>query len=348
VLRAELVGTGPIGLEASFEVAAGECLALAGPSGAGKTTALRALAGLVRPRQGRIACGDVLWLDTQGGTDLPPERRRVGMVFQDQALFGHLSAWRNVAYPLLDLPRDERKRAAHELLERFGLGDRTEARPGALSGGERQRVALARALARRPAVLLLDEPLASLDTRTRATASAQLSATLRATPVPTVLVTHDFAEAAQLADRVAVIDAGHIVQTGSASELAAAPASAFVADFTGAIVLTGTADGTHVRLDGGGEVTTTTAAQGAVAVTMHPWDVAIDEPDAAGTGSARNRLVARVTTVTAVGGRVRVGLDAGQALVAEVTDEAVRGLALGPGREVVAVFKAAALRVVPR
>lgn len=348
MLRAELHGAGPIGLEATFTVAAGECLALAGPSGAGKTTALRALAGLLRPQEGRIACGDGVWLDTAAGVDLPPERRRVGMVFQDHALFGQLSAWRNVAYPLADLPRHERRRVAQELLERFGLGDRADARPRDLSGGERQRVALARALARRPDVLLLDEPLASLDTQTRATASAQLGATLRASAVPSVLVTHDFAEAAQLSHRIAVIDAGRIVQTATASELAAAPASAFVADFTGAIVLKGTADGTRVRLDGGGEVSTTTAAQGPVAITLHPWDISLDERGAAGTGSARNRLAARVTTVTAVGGRVRVGLDAGQALVAEVTDDAVQGLALAPGREVVAVFKAAATRVVPR
>ncbi|HVE68172.1 MAG TPA: TOBE domain-containing protein, partial [Solirubrobacteraceae bacterium] len=209
------------------------------------------------------------------------------------------------------------------------------------------RVALARALGRRPAVLLLDEPLASLDTRARVGAASLLATTLRETAIPTVLVTHDFAEAAQLADEIAVIDGGRVVQTGSASELAASPASAFVADFTGAVVLTGTADGTRVRLDRGGDLVTTVAAAGPVAVTIHPWDIALDTPDAAGSGSASNRLAAQVTSVTAIGNRVRVGLSAGQPLVAEVTPNAVDRLHLAPGAEVVAVFKAAATRVVP-
>jgi molybdate transport system ATP-binding protein len=348
MLRAELHGAGAVGLEAEIAVPAGSCLALAGPSGAGKTTALRALAGLLRPRSGRITCAEDVWLDTAAGIDRPPEQRSVGMVFQDHALFEHLSAWRNVAYALQHRPRTQRRDAAHELLGRLGLGDRAEARPRALSGGERQRVALARALAREPAVLLLDEPLASLDARTRATAAAQLSAVVRDTGVPTILVTHDFAEAAQLADEVAVVDGGSIVQRGTASDLAAAPASAFVADFTGAVVLTGVADGTLVRIDGGGELLTTTPARGPVAVTLHPWDVALDALEEHPHGSARNRLLARVTTVTTLGSRVRIGLLAGQPLAAEVTPEAVVSLGLAPGREVVAVFKAAATRVVPR
>jgi molybdate transport system ATP-binding protein len=348
MLRVELEGAGPIGLTATLEVAAGRCVALAGMSGAGKTTALRAIAGLDRPRAGRVACGEEVWLDTAAGIDVAPERRRVGMVFQDHALFGHLSAWRNVAYPLVRLPRDERRRRAFALLERLGVEDRAEARPRDLSGGERQRVALARALAREPAVLLLDEPLASLDARTRARAAGLLSRTLRETDVPAVLVTHDFGEAAQLADEVAVLDAGRVVQRGSASALAAAPASAFVADFTGAVVLTGVADGTLVHLDGGGQAVATQSASGPVAITLHPWDIALDRPDSAGSGSARNRLPARVAGITEVGARVRVGLEGAQPLVAEITREACQSLGLAAGQEVLAVFKASAVRVVPR
>jgi len=348
VLQADLRGAGPIALDAELEVAPGRCLALAGPSGAGKTTALRALAGLLRPAAGWIRCSGSTWLDTEAGVDLAPEQRRVGMVFQDHALFGHLSAWRNVAYPLTGLPRRERRRRADALLERVGLAARAEAHPRELSGGERQRVALARALAREPAVLLLDEPLSALDAHTRSGAAALLGTTLRETQVPAVLVTHDFAEAAQLAQDIAVLDAGRVVQTGSAGELAAAPASAFVADFSGAVVLAGRADGTTVRLDGGDVVRTTQPAHGPVAVVLHPWDIALDDPAHAGTGSARNRLPARVVSVTASGGRVRVGLDAGVPLVAEVTPEAVAALGLAPGRAVLAVFKAAAARVVPR
>ncbi len=348
VLRAELEGAGPIGLALGLEVQDGRCLALAGASGAGKTTALRTLAGLSRPRHGHIECAGELWLDTATGVDRPPEERGVGMVFQDHALFGHLSAWRNVAYGLAGCPRQDRRRRADELLDRFGLLGRAEARPRELSGGERQRVALARALARDPDVLLLDEPLASLDARTRAAAAADLATMLREMAVPAILVTHDFTEAAQLADRISILDAGAVLQSGTASELAAAPASGFVADFTGAIVLTGTAEGTRIRLHGGGDVVSTTAAHGCVAVTMHPWDITLDDPAALATGSAQNRLLARVSTITTLGQRVRVGLLAGQPLVAEVTPQAVQRLALEPGSEVVAVWKAAATRVLPR
>ena len=348
MLRAELEDVGPLGLQIALDVEPGRCLALAGPSGAGKTTALRAIAGLQKPRAGRVSCGGQTWLDSARGVDIPPERRRVGFVFQDHALFTHLSASRNVAYALADLPRPERAMRARALLDRVGIGDRADARPAELSGGERQRVALARALARDPAVLLLDEPLSSLDARTRARASALLFQTLRDTEVPAVLVTHDFAEAAQLADDVAVLDGGRVVQRGSPSALAAAPVSAFVADFTGAVVRTGHADGIDVRLDGGGVVVGPEAGRGPVAVTLHPWDVTLDRPDADPSASARNRLPARVAGITEVGGRVRVALDAGQPLVAEITADARERLALEPGSRVLAVFKASAVRVVPR
>src|SRR5205085_11519459 len=181
MLRVEADGVG-------FEVAAGAPLALAGPSGAGKTTVLRVIAGLSRPRAGRVECNDV-WLDTARGVDVPPERRGCGLVFQDQALFPHLSAWRNVAYA------SDRDRAL-ELLERFGIAHRADARPHELSGGERQRVALARAMAARPRVLLLDEPFGALDPRTRAHAARELASFLAELDIPAVVVTHDFAEAA--------------------------------------------------------------------------------------------------------------------------------------------------------
>jgi molybdate transport system ATP-binding protein len=349
VLRAELRGpTAGVELEVGLEVESGACLALAGPSGAGKTTVLRALAGLARPRSGWILCGKDRWLDTEEGIDVPADRRRVGFVFQDHALFPHLSAWRNVAYALDDRPRAERPSQARALLDRLGIADRAEARPRELSGGERQRVALARALARRPRVMLLDEPLSSLDARTRATAAGLLAAALRDSGAPTVLVTHDFEEAAQLADRVAVVDGGRIVQQGTPGELVAQPASAFVADFTGAIVLTGLADGTRVALDGGGVATAAQEAHGPVALSLHPWDVVVEAAEAPAHGSARNRLPARVTSVTRLGNRVRVGLDAGQPLAAEITPEAADALALEPGVEVVAVWKAAATRLVAR
>ncbi len=247
--------------------------------------------------------------------------------------------------------KTDRRRRALELLERFGLGDRAEAPPRELSGGERQRVALARALARRPDALLLDEPLSALDARTRAAASRELGAVLAEAEVPALLVTHDFAEAALLGDEVGVIDAGRVVQQGSASDLAAAPASAFVADFTGAAVLTGTAgeavEGlTTVALDGGGEVSTTDPGDGPVAVTVFPWEVELAPAGSHPEGSARNRLDAEVLSVTTVGNRVRVGLATPQPLAAELTEAAARELELEPGRKVEAVFKATATRLV--
>ena len=338
-------------LDAAIEVAAGECLAIAGPSGAGKSTLLRVAAGLLRPDEGVVSCGEDVWLDTSRGRDIAPEQRGCGYVFQDYALFGHLRVWQNVAYGLRRLPRATRRERAQELLASFGIAQLAEARPRTLSGGERQRVALARALAPQPRALLLDEPLSALDARTRASASRELAGVLRATGVPALLVTHDFTEAAVLGDRVAVIDGGRIVQQGSAGELAASPASAFVADFTGAVVLTGTAregpDGmTIVELDGGGIARSTDRRSGPVALSIHPWEVALEPADAPTGGSAQNRLPAEVVTVTEIGNRVRVGLTVPQPLVAEVTGAAVGGLHLAPGAHVMASWKATATRLI--
>jgi molybdate transport system ATP-binding protein len=343
---------GPLLLNVEVEVAPGECLALAGPSGAGKSSVLRIVAGLLRPERGLVRSGPDVQLDTRAGIDVPPERRGCGYLFQEYALFPHLSALQNVAYPMTGVPRAERGRRAGDLLERFGLGELAGARPATLSGGERQRVALARVLARRPRVLLLDEPLSALDARTRAGAARELAAVLRESDAPAVLVTHDFAEAAQLGDRVGVLDAGRVLQEGTASELAASPRSAFVADFTGAVVLTGTArpgaDGlTHVRLDGGGEVTSTgTGPMGRVAVSVFPWEIAVEPAGEPPHGSTSNWLRAEVLSVTTVGNRVRLGLAAPQPLAAEITAVSAERLELRPGSRVTATWKAAATRLV--
>jgi molybdate transport system ATP-binding protein len=338
-------------LELALEVAAGECLALAGPSGAGKTTVLRVVAGLLRPRAGCVRCGGEVWLDTAMGVDLPPERRRCGYLFQDYALFGHLRAWQNVAYALRGIGRAERRARAQALLERFGVAGRADAYPRTLSGGERQRVALARAVARDPRALLLDEPLSALDASTRSRAGRELAAVLRDAGVPALFVTHDFGEAALLGDRVGILGDGRLMQEGTATELAAAPRSSFVADFTGAVVLYGYArEGagglTEVELDGGGSAVTVDPGEGRVAVSVLPWEVSLDAAGAAPAGSVRNSLAAQVATVTAVGNRVRVGLDAGQPLAAEITRQAAEELGLRPGSRVVASWKAAATRLV--
>jgi molybdate transport system ATP-binding protein len=343
---------GDLELNVELVVERGECLALAGPSGAGKTSILRIAAGLLRPVEGRVEANGTTWLSTDRDIEVPAERRRCGYVFQDYALFPHLNAWQNVAYPLRGMSRRERRDRAVGLLERFGLGDRADARPRTLSGGERQRVAVARALARLPDVLLLDEPLSALDARTRADAARELAALLRESEAPAVLVTHDFAEAAQLGDRVGVIDRGRVVQQGTATELAAAPRSAFVADFTGAVVLAGTAHRraaglTEVELDGGGTVTSAEAGAGRVAVSIYPWEIAIEPQSEDPHGSTQNRLAVEVVSITTVGNRVRLGLLAPQPLVAEITRESAERLGLRSGSRVTATWKAAATRLMP-
>jgi molybdate transport system ATP-binding protein len=342
---------GELRLDVELDVRAGECLALAGPSGAGKTSVLRVAAGLLRPERGRVDANGETWLDTESGVDVPAERRRCGYVFQHYALFPHLSAWQNVAYALDGGRRGERRRSALELLDRFGLGSLADARPQTLSGGERQRVALARALAREPEVLLLDEPLSALDARTRAAAARELSRVLAASEAPALLVTHDFTEAAQLGDRVGIVDAGRVVQEGTPSELAAAPRSAFVADFTGAVVLTGMAHRaesglTRVELDGGGTIVSTDPGEGAVAVSVYPWEIAIEPARDERHGSTQNRLPAEVLSMTTVANRVRLGLAGPQPLVAEITLESAERLGLRAGTRVTATWKAAATRLV--
>jgi molybdate transport system ATP-binding protein len=314
-------------------------LALVGPSGAGKSSVLRAIAGLLRPDEGRVALGREVWLDTAAGIDLPPERRSVGLVFQDYALFPHLDVRRNVAFG--------RRERVDELLERFRIGHLAGARPAALSGGERQRVALARALAREPAVLLFDEPLAALDAHTRGVVRGELAELLGELRLPTLLVTHDFEDAAALADQVGVIADGKILQLGTAAELLAAPANAFVAGFTGANLLHGTArpgaDGlTEVVLDAGGCALSTDAGEGRVGLAVYPWEVALARAEAG--DSAVNHLRGEVRSLVKLGNRVRVRVGP---LTAEITATSAERLALAEGEQVVASFKATASRLVP-
>jgi molybdate transport system ATP-binding protein len=317
-----------------------ETLALVGPSGAGKTTVLRIVAGLLRPEIGRVALGEEVWLDTAQGIDVAPERRRVGLVFQEYALFPHMSVRANVGFAT----RSDR---VDELLERLRISHLADARPATLSGGERQRVALARALARDPAVLLLDEPLAALDAHTRATVRAELRDVIRAAGLPTVLVTHDFEDAATLADRVGVIVEGNILQVDVPAELVATPADPFVASFTGATLLHGTAsagrDGlTEVALDAGVTAWSTDVGRGRVALSIYPWEVSIAREAPADT--AVNHVRAPIVSLVTLGNRVRLRVGP---LAAEVTAGSAARLGLREGEVVVASFKATAARLLP-
>jgi molybdate transport system ATP-binding protein len=252
-----------------------ETLGLVGPSGAGKTSLLRAVAGLERPTVGHISLGGELWFEAERKVHLSAERRRVGYLPQDYGLFPHLTVAANVRFA--------GKRDRPDLLNRLGIAHVADARPRQLSGGERQRVALARALARDPRVLLLDEPFGALDAITRRQVRDELGDELAKLELPTMLVTHSFDDAIALAKRIGVIDNGVLVQLDQPRELLRRPANAMVAALTGANVLdaaaTRTPAGSILRITGGGELGSSTPADGPVQIAVHPWEFELTDPD---------------------------------------------------------------------
>jgi ABC-type sulfate/molybdate transport systems ATPase subunit len=278
-----------------------ETVALVGPSGAGKTTVLRAIAGLRKPDRGRIALGGRAWYDSAARIDLPPEQRSVGLVFQEYALFPHLTVRANVAFG--------GAARVDDLLERFHIAQLAAAKPATLSGGERQRVALARALSRDPHVLLLDEPLSALDAHTRGIVRDELQDLLRELGLPALLVTHDFGDAAALADRIGVVVSGRLRQIGTARELIDRPADVFVVSLTGGNLLTGVArpldgGGSEIALDSGDVVRSAQRASGRVAVAVYPWEITVRPGEV--PADATNEIVATISSLTPEGGRVRV------------------------------------------
>jgi len=322
-------------LELALEVGA-ETVALVGPSGAGKTSVLRAVAGLAQPTAGTVTCGGETWFDSVRRIDRRPEQRSVGFVFQEYALFPHLTVEQNVTFG---------GGRADGLLRRLRIEQLAAAKPAELSGGERQRVAVARALARKPRVLLLDEPMAALDPHTRGRVRAELHDLLRELGLPTLLVTHDFEDAAALADRVGVLVDGRLRQIGSPAELLGAPADPFVAEFAGANVLVGVArpgpDGlTRVELNSELVVHSTDEAHGRASLVVYPWDVSLGRiaPD----DSALNHLPGEIVSLVRVGNRVRVRLPF---LTAEITAVSAERLGLRAGDNVVASFKATQARL---
>lgn len=272
-------------------------LVLIGPSGAGKTSLLRAVAGLDRPRAGVIALGSELWFDAESGVHVSAERRHVGYLPQDYGLFPHLTVAGNVRFA------DRRDRP--DLLERLAIAHLAAAHPRELSGGERQRVALARALARSPRVLLLDEPFGALDAVTRRSVRDELAPLLAELALPTLLVTHSFEDASTLGNRIGVIDHGRIAQVASPAELVSEPATAVVAALTGANVLDGRASGATVELADGGRLATATESEGPVRVAIHPWELQPAPVESSQLSDRvvsvrqdRGRLVVRLTRFT--------------------------------------------------
>ncbi len=328
---------------ADLTVERGETVALVGPSGAGKTTVLRVVAGLLRPAEGLVTLDQSVLLDTHRRIDVAPEHRRVGYLFQEYALFPHLDVWHNVRFGA------RRAEDVDPLLERFRIADLAHARVRELSGGERQRVALARALAREPALLLLDEPLSALDAHTRAGVRAELRELLDGLGLPAILVTHDFEDAATLAHRVGVISDGEILQLDTPTDLVAVPRDAFVASFSGATRASraGRRDARRAESTslstGGSPCGAPTTRTGAVNVAVYPWDVSVGAhvPD----DSRMNHVSAAVVSVAPMGNRTRVRVGP---IVAEITAASAERLDLRPGVVAVASFKATAARLFPR
>lgn len=341
-MQADVTGFTTVALDAP----PGTTVAVVGPNGAGKSTLLRALLGLTPRAHARLLLG---------GTDvtpLPPHRRSVAWVPQDGALFPHLNALANTAYGLRaqGVRRAEARRGAQEWLDRLGVGALAHRRPGQLSGGQAQRVALARALAARPRLLLLDEPLAALDTTTRAEVRHTLRAHLRGFGGVCLLVTHDPVEAVALADRVLVLDGGRTVQDAPPAEVSRHPRSPWVARMLGSNAWTGTTTANGLDLHGGGHIVAAELpARGpgthALAI-IPPESVALHRERP--SGSPRNVWSGTVREMTALGSRLRVLVDCDRApgLIAEITPAAAAELGLREGSAVYAGVKATEVKLV--
>jgi len=346
------VRRGDFDLELRLTAGPGEVVALVGPNGAGKTTTLRVLAGLLAPQHGSITVGGQVLAGPR--VWLPPHQRPVGVVFQDYLLFPHLTVLDNVAFGLRTqgLARSVARERAAEWLARMDAADLAGLRPQQLSGGQAQRVALARSLAPEPRLLLLDEPLAALDARTRLLIRGELRRHLGGFTGATIVITHDPTDAAVLADRLVVIENGRVVQTGTPQEVARRPRTDYVARLSGLNLLPGVGvgqGGEHgVRLADGSVITVPSPVAGAVFAAFRPSAAALwrTRPD----GSPRNVWSVVVRGLEPYGDSVRVELESASDLsfVAEVTPAAVADLGLAIGDRLWATVKASEIEVYPR
>ena len=326
---------------------------LFGPSGSGKSTVLRLLAGLEPADAGRITFGDRVWADAGRGTFLPPQARHVGFLAQGYALFPHLSVAANLAFGLRDLPAPARRERVAELVALLDLRGLAHRRPAQLSGGQQQRVALGRALARRPSLLLLDEPLSALDRAAQLRLRRELRDLLRRLDLPTVLVTHDRAEALQLGDRIVVMEEGRICQAGAIQQVFDRPTEAGVARILGVetVVLGDVVD----RREGlvtlaVGEARLLASDPGSLGPRAYACirgeDVTVERGEP-GPSTARNRLRGHLRALHPDGALVRLTLDCGFPLESLVTRRACEDLGLKEGEAVTALLKASAIHLIP-
>ncbi len=341
------VRLGRLDLDVELRIGQGEVVAVLGPNGAGKTTLLRALAGLVPLDAGHIRLGEEVLDDPQAGIFVPPEKRPVGVVFQDYLLFPHLSALDNVAFGLRcrRLGRAMAHQRAQQWLERVGLGQAGEKKPGQLSGGQAQRVALARALALEPRLLLLDEPLSALDIGTRAEVRRELRRHLESFHGMRLLVTHDPIEAIALADRLVILEQGRLVQEGIPATVTEQPRSQYIADLVGVNLFRGEAHGGQIRLRNGGILTVPQSVVGDVFAVIHPRAVALHRSHPEGT--PRNVWPGQVKRLDREGDRIRVLVEGVPPIVAEITPAAVAALQLDRGGEVWISIKATEITTYP-
>jgi molybdate transport system ATP-binding protein len=340
---------GSLLLDLDLTVKGGETVAVLGPNGSGKTTLFRCLAGLLPIDDGRIDLDGESLDDAAAKTFVPPERRPVAVVFQDYLLFPNLTALENVAFGLRARGVDKARARgeARAWLERVGLGDHAQHRPRALSGGQAQRVALARALATEPRLLLLDEPLAALDVGTRADVRRDLRRHLATFDGVRLLVTHDPVDAYALADRVVVLEAGGIVQTGTLADVSAQPRSRYVANLVGVNLLSGTGHDGAITTSTGGRVVPAQPVDGPAFAVIQPHAVSLYPAASPPEGSPRNVWAGRIADVDRDTDRVRVRLDGDIPLIAEITPAALEELTLKPGDHIWASVKATEVTTYP-
>ncbi len=344
---------GTFSLNAQWEVEPGQILTLFGPSGAGKTTVLRAIVGLIRPQQGRIEVGGQPVFDSDAGLWEPPHRRRVGFLTQGYQLFPHLTVASNIGYGLTENPRRERQARVSELLDLFQLRGLEGRRPHQISGGQQQRAALARALAPHPALVLLDEPFSSLDVELRRSLRADLRLRLQEAGIPAIMVTHDIEEAVSMADSVQVINDGQMGPPGPPLDVLGQPGQDRVARLVGVeniIPMTVTQvhrqDGTMVcsgGADGSLTLEVPLASMGAgdrIMVGVRASDIILADAEPRGS-SARNRLPGVVTEISLRPPGYEVTLECfGVALNCHITGASLNEMGIGPGANLWAIFKA--------